>query len=58
MSDKVTSRHHRRKAILYIRQSTNQQVMHNEESRRLQYAMQDRVRALGWSRIARSSRRR
>jgi DNA invertase Pin-like site-specific DNA recombinase len=51
MSDKVTSRHHRRKAILYIRQSTNQQVIHNEESRRLQYAMRDRIESLGWREV-------
>lgn len=51
MSDKVTSRHRRRKAILYIRQSTNQQVVHNEESRRLQYAMRSRIESLGWSEV-------
>jgi len=48
MSDKITPRHLSRSAILYIRQSTPQQVLHNEESRRLQYAMRDRLQALGW----------
>ena len=51
MSDKVGDRHIRRKAIVYVRQSTLQQVLHNEESRRLQYAMQDRLRSLGWKRV-------
>ena len=44
MTDKVL----RRKAIVYVRQSTPQQLVNNEESRRLQYAMQDRLRSLGW----------
>ncbi|MCC6747325.1 MAG: recombinase family protein, partial [Deltaproteobacteria bacterium] len=48
MSDKVGERHLRRKAILYVRQSTAQQLRHNEESRRLQYAMRDRLGTLGW----------
>jgi DNA invertase Pin-like site-specific DNA recombinase len=48
MSDKIGERHLRRKAVLYVRQSTVQQLRHNEESRRLQYAMRDRLGALGW----------
>src|SRR5258708_13677213 len=44
MTDKVV----RRKAIVYVRQSTPQELVNNEESRRLQYAMQDRLRSLGW----------
>jgi DNA invertase Pin-like site-specific DNA recombinase len=51
MSDKLTSRHLERKAILYIRQSSIHQVLHNEESRRLQYAMEQRLRQLGWTEI-------
>jgi DNA invertase Pin-like site-specific DNA recombinase len=35
--------------MLYIRQSSLHQVAHNVESRRLQYAMADRLRRLGWS---------
>lgn len=49
MSDKVKAHHLSRKAILYIRQSSAYQVHHNQESRRLQYAMADRIRQLGWS---------
>src|SRR5687767_5430959 len=48
MSEKVGARHLSRSAILYVRQSTLQQVQHNDESRRLQYAMRERLQALGW----------
>ena len=48
MSDKVSDRHLARRAILYVRQSTAQQLTHHEESRRLQYAMRNRLQALGW----------
>jgi DNA invertase Pin-like site-specific DNA recombinase len=51
MSEKIKPHHLERKAILYVRQSSSYQVMHNEESRRLQYAMQDRLRQLGWQEI-------
>ncbi len=51
MSEKVTSQHLQRSAILYVRQSTPHQVSHNAESRRLQYAMRDRLDELGWSEI-------
>ncbi len=50
MSDKIKPHHLDRKAMLYVRQSSAHQVMHNQESRMLQYAMQDRLRELGWSR--------
>lgn len=43
--------HLERKAILYIRQSSAHQVLHNRESSALQYAMRDRLTALGWSQI-------
>src|SRR5881296_1670487 len=51
MSDKIKSHHLGRKAILYVRQSSAHQVMHNQESRILQYAMRDRLRELGWREI-------
>jgi DNA invertase Pin-like site-specific DNA recombinase len=50
-SDKIRPHHLARKAILYIRQSSAHQVMHNRESSGLQYAMRDRLTALGWSQI-------
>ncbi len=51
MSDKVRQHHLDRRAILYVRQSSSHQVLHNRESRVLQYAMRERLVALGWSEI-------
>lgn len=51
MSDKVQAQHLERKAILYVRQSSAYQVVNNQESRVLQYAMQQRLRDLGWQEI-------
>src|SRR6478672_8340197 len=51
MSDKIRPQHLERKAILYIRQSSAYQVTHNLESQKLQYAMEQRLRALGWSEV-------
>jgi hypothetical protein len=51
ISDKVRPHHLERKALLYVRQSSTHQVLHNRESSALQYAMQDRLTALGWSEI-------
>jgi DNA invertase Pin-like site-specific DNA recombinase len=48
MSEKIGDGHRTRRAILYVRQSTAQQLAHNEESRRQQYAMRARLQALGW----------
>ena len=49
--EKIGSHHLERKAILYVRQSSAHQVLHNRESSALQYAMRDRLAALGWSHI-------
>jgi DNA invertase Pin-like site-specific DNA recombinase len=48
MSEKVKSQHVGRKALLYVRQSSTYQVHHNLESQKLQYAMDQRLRTLGW----------
>jgi DNA invertase Pin-like site-specific DNA recombinase len=48
ISDLVTAKHLSRKAMIYIRQSTPQQVMTNQESLRLQYALRQRASDLGW----------
>ena len=45
---KVTARHLDRQAVIYIRQSSRQQVVDHQESTRLQYALVDRAVALGW----------
>ena len=50
-SDKVRPHHLERKALLYVRQSSAHQVLHNRESGALQYAMRDRLVSLGWSEI-------
>lgn len=49
MSEKIQPQHLSRKAILYIRQSSPYQVVNNLESQKLQYAMEARLRSLGWS---------
>lgn len=49
--EKIGPHHLERKAILYVRQSSAHQVLHNRESSALQYAMRDRLAALGWSHI-------
>lgn len=51
MSEKIRPHHLQRKAILYIRQSSPYQVLHNLESQKLQYAMQEHLRRLGWQDI-------
>src|SRR2546423_13548331 len=51
MSDKIKPHHLARKAILYVRQSSTHQVLHNRGSQALQYAMRDRLVALGWSEV-------
>src|SRR5690242_11750049 len=51
MSDKIKPHHLARKAILYVRQSSPHQVLHSRESQALQYAMRDRLVALGWSEV-------
>src|SRR3712207_1947027 len=47
-SDLVTAHHLARRAVVYVRQSTPHQVLSNQESLRLQYALRQRARALGW----------
>ena len=51
MSDLVKAQHLCRKAVIYIRQSSPHQVMSNQESLRLQYALCQRASALGWEAI-------
>ena len=48
---KVTAEHLRRRAYVYIRQSTPDQLAHNHESRRRQYGLVDRAKQLGWSSV-------
>jgi hypothetical protein len=50
LSEKIFRRHRERLAMVYIRQSTVQQVERHQESTRLQYALVDRAFHLGWAR--------
>src|SRR5271168_5426291 len=50
-SHKIKPEHLARKAIVYLRQSSDRQVTYNKESQILQYAMTERVRALGWKQV-------
>ena len=47
-SEKITEEHLQRLAIVYVRQSTQQQVLEHRESTARQYALADRAVALGW----------
>jgi DNA invertase Pin-like site-specific DNA recombinase len=49
--NKITADHLARRAYVYIRQSTRGQVKHNLESQRMQYAVAERARALGWQEV-------
>jgi excisionase family DNA binding protein len=45
---KISADHLARRACVYVRQSTPDQVQHNLESQRRQYALVNRARQLGW----------
>ena len=47
---KIASHHLDRRAIIYVRQSTLQQVHRHQESTRLQYGLVDQAVRLGWPR--------
>ena len=49
MVHQVAAHHLRHLACLYVRQSTLQQVFENRESTARQYALRERVLALGWA---------
>jgi excisionase family DNA binding protein len=48
---KISAEHLARGAYVYVRQSTADQLRNNPESRRRQYALADRARALGWTEV-------
>jgi len=48
---KIKPEHLARKAIVYLRQSSDKQVRQNKESQRLQYGLAERMRALGWREV-------
>ena len=49
ISEKVQPWHQERLAVVYVRQSTVQQVRDHQESTRLQYGLRTRAVALGWA---------
>jgi DNA invertase Pin-like site-specific DNA recombinase len=50
-SPKIKPEHLARKAIVYLRQSSEKQVRENKESQRLQLDLAVRMRALGWKEV-------
>ena len=48
--EKIRAEHRDRAAVVYVRQSSRQQVLEHSESTRLQYALAERAAALGWAR--------
>jgi DNA invertase Pin-like site-specific DNA recombinase len=44
----IKPEHLQRKAMVYVRQSTNRQVLHNKESQRLQYGLQYHAKEYGF----------
>jgi DNA invertase Pin-like site-specific DNA recombinase len=51
MNPKLTAERLDRGATVYIRQSTPGQVLHHQEGRRRQYALEDHARQLGFQRV-------
>lgn len=51
MSDKLTTDHLRRKAVVYVRQSSLHQVKNNRESRRRQYELKEHALGLGFANV-------
>jgi DNA invertase Pin-like site-specific DNA recombinase len=47
-AEKIRAFHRERLAVVYVRQSTVQQVLDHQESTRLQYGLVSRAQALGW----------
>src|SRR5436190_3649853 len=48
-SEKIQPWHWQRLAVVYVRQSTPQQVLDHQESTRLQYGLTERAVELGWA---------
>ena len=48
--EKIRPEHRDRAAVVYVRQSSRQQVLEHSESTRLQYGLAERAAALGWAR--------
>src|SRR3982750_1054105 len=51
MNPKLTADRLRRRGLVYVRQSSAGQVLHNQESQRRQYGLADQARALGFQEV-------
>src|SRR5436190_16357320 len=51
-SELITTAHLNRRAVIYVRQSSPQQVISHQESLRLQYDLRQRALACGWPETA------
>ena len=51
MNPKISADHLKRRAIVYIRQSSPGQVINNQESQRRQYGLADHARQLGFQQV-------
>ena len=51
MTRKITDKHLKKAAIIYVRQSKPDQVRNNRESQRLQYELADRAKRLGFKQV-------
>jgi len=51
MNPKISPDHLKRRAVVYIRQSSPGQVVHNQESQRRQYGLADHARQLGFQKV-------
>ena len=49
-STAIADRHRSKLAVVYVRQSSTQQIFDHQESRERQYALADYAAALGWPR--------
>ena len=52
MNPKLTNERLNRQAIVYLRQSSPEQVFHNQESQRRQYGLAEQARELGFRNVA------
>jgi DNA invertase Pin-like site-specific DNA recombinase len=51
MTNKLTPEHLQRRAIVYVRQSSPTQLIHNRESQLRQYRLTDYARELGFTEV-------
>jgi DNA invertase Pin-like site-specific DNA recombinase len=51
-AEKIGPQHLARPAVVYVRQSTINQVRHHHESRRRQYDLAARAKQLGWREVS------